>query len=145
MEFFHLMVKHSQITSLIMKRLSARKTRTKSVDHILQTVRDIDEQLHDWHVSLPPYYKSDYASLTKELPDGVTQFHVNFVSLVYNSCLLVIHNIFCYPWIRLGPGNGSHPEALAQRRKSLDVVADAARNIIIIIQSAGKVPGSGFR
>ncbi|CAN9215897.1 unnamed protein product [Alternaria alternata] len=69
MEFYRIMIKHSQITSLILKRLSPRKTRTKSADRILQTVRSLDKELRDWHACLPSYYRNGYPFVETELPE----------------------------------------------------------------------------
>lgn len=145
MEFYLIMVKHSQITSLVFDRLSARKTRKKSARQILLVAQDLDKQLRQWHNSLPSHYRNGPPFKDAKAPSGISQFHISFISLVYNSCLIVIHTTFCYPWIRLGLENDQGPEILAQRQKSLDVVATAAREIIIVVSSVSISVGSGVR
>ncbi|CAN9337904.1 unnamed protein product [Alternaria alternata] len=145
MEFYQIMVQHSQITSVILKRLSPRKIRTKSADRILQTARSLDKELRDWHASLPSYYRNGPPFIGTELPEGISQFHIRFVNLIYNSCLIVLHTMFCYPWVRLGFENEPSPAILAQRQESIDVVASAARDIIITIQGADMIVDAGIR
>ncbi|EXJ76280.1 uncharacterized protein A1O5_00788 [Cladophialophora psammophila CBS 110553] len=141
-EFFQNTVKHAQISSLILKRLSTVKAMQQSPQEMLVVVQDLDQELQAWYDSLAPCFKSCPPHSAMNLPPSVQPHHIVFTRFIYSASLIAMHTLFCHPWTRPGCGSSTNPRIIAQRQRSTDIVASAAREIIMATQGLSVSAGS---
>lgn len=123
------MIEHAQIASQISRRIMSVKAFRQSFDQTKKTVDDIQPQLEKLLESLPPRLQTN-----SNVPSPCQLQSIYLYFAIWGS-LMATHIIFFYPWIaaRFGPGNDSAIQA--QIRESSAVVANAARQIILVLRS----------
>ncbi|KAH6700646.1 fungal-specific transcription factor domain-containing protein [Leptodontidium sp. MPI-SDFR-AT-0119] len=126
---------HAQITSAVMKDLLSVKGRRKPPSIIAKIVQELDARLESWQNNLPHYLKPTLPLQTHNLPAGLFAEHKLWVYLSYYGTLSAIHSVFACPWN--SPSENVEPDngVQEQMNRSLFVVADAARKIILVTRS----------
>jgi hypothetical protein len=127
-------VEHAQISSAITKKLTSPKTMRDSPEKLLRNLREIEKRLIAWHKSLDITFQARMSQKTISLPHGAQPFHVLFMQFSYSASMIAIHGVFCYPWDRFDIQNSRTPEILTQIEESTEIVAEAARQIILGVQ-----------
>ncbi|OQU99364.1 Fungal specific transcription factor domain-containing protein [Cladophialophora immunda] len=142
LEFFRNTVNHAKISSLVLKRLSTVKAMQQSPEDTLTVVQDLHQELLAWYESLAPCFRSSPPYRAKSLPLGIQPQHVIFTRFIYSGSLIAMHAGFCQPWSRPGLASSSSPRVVAQRQRSTEIVASAARDIIMATQGLTVSAGS---
>ncbi|OAG35273.1 hypothetical protein AYO21_10544 [Fonsecaea monophora] len=142
LEFFRNTVNHAKISSLILKRLLTVKAMQQSPEETLTVVQDLHQELLSWYESLAPCFRSSPPYRASNLPPGIQPQHIIFTRFIYSGSLIAIHAGFCQPWSRPGLALSSSPRVVAQRQRSTEIVASAARDIIMATQGLTVSAGS---
>lgn len=127
-------IQHAQISSDITRQLTSPKAMRDSPEEMLRKVRNIERRLVTWHQSLDAIYQARTSQKNVNLPRGTQVFHVLFMKFSYSVSMIAIHGMFCYPWDRPDIQNSRKAEILAQIEESTEIVAEAARQIILGVQ-----------
>jgi hypothetical protein len=127
-------VQHSQIQSLISRKLASAKAFQQSPSVLIQTVQELGQQLQHWRDSLPLWLQTERAIRTTELPRNVQVLHVVKIRFLYYGSVMAIHTIFAYPWITAMFGNVQNQTLRNQISMSSNAVAEAARNLILAVK-----------
>jgi len=136
-EFYHLTVKHAQISSLISKQMVTVKAANQGPEELLVVLEDLSKRLQMWHDDLPLSFRSGPPFKSSNGASPVKHSHVTFTRFIYCGSLIAMHSIFCHPWSRVQLTASQSPAIIAQRKRSAEVVASAAREIIIATQGLG--------
>ncbi|OAL34609.1 hypothetical protein AYO20_06026 [Fonsecaea nubica] len=142
LEFFRNTVNHAKISSLILKRLLTVKAMQQSPEETLTVVQDLHQELLTWYESLAPCFRSSPPYRANNLPLGIQPQHIIFTRFIYSGSLIAMHAGFCQPWSRPGLALSSSPRVVAQRQRSTEIVASAARDIIMATQGLTVSAGS---
>ncbi|OAG42085.1 hypothetical protein AYO21_03539 [Fonsecaea monophora] len=133
---FTYLIRHAQISSQISKRLMSVKAFQQPPSTLLETVAELDHQLHEWRDSLPPGLRPDDRLRSFQVPHDARYLPTVLMHCAYYGSLMAIHTIFAYPWVYSTIfGNGRGVVTQDQLIFSSNTVAEAARNIIIIARS----------
>ncbi|OQU95760.1 Fungal specific transcription factor domain-containing protein [Cladophialophora immunda] len=135
-EAFTYLIRHAQISSQISKRLMSVKAFQQPPSTLLETVAELDHQLHEWRDSLPPGLRPDDRLRSFQASRDARYLPTILMHCAYYGSLMAIHTIFAYPWVYSTIfGNGRGVVTQDQVIFSSNTVAEAARNIIIIARS----------
>lgn len=136
MEAFTYLIQHAQISSQISKRLMSVKAFRQPPSTLLETVAQLDHQLHEWRDSLPARLRPEDRLRSFQAPRDSRNLPTILMHCAYYGSLMAIHTIFAYPWVYSTIfGNGRGVVTQDQVIFSSNTVAEAARNIIIIARS----------
>lgn len=130
-EFFRINIFHSQIASLILKRLSTARVAKQSSRETLVDVQDLDRQIREWYDSLPSYYRSSPPFRSTRRPRVLREIHIRYIFFIHRSSLITIHSQFYHPWNRPAVDESDDFRVIAQRKTSMNIVASAARELIM--------------
>jgi len=106
----------------------------QSPEEMSTVVQDLEKHLRSWFDSLEPCFKTCAPYRAMNLPPGIQPHHVIFTRFIYSGSLIEMHARFCRPWSGPGGGVSTNPRSTAQRQRSTDIVASAAREIIMATQ-----------
>lgn len=134
MGFYRSTIRHSQISSLISKRLATEKAKTQTPEEMLKHLEDLDQCLRAWHDDIPASFRNGPPFKSMNLEPGVQLSHLIFTRFIYCGSLVAMHSIFCHPWSRPELATSKNPAVVAQRERSIEIVASAARDIIMATQ-----------
>ena len=98
----------------------------------------LDAQLREWRQSLPVALRPADKLMAFQTPSNTRSFATTHTHYAYYGTLMAIHTMIAYPWIRstvfdYDRNHVAHDQIIS----SSNIVADAARNIIIIARSLG--------
>ena len=127
-DIFTNIIKHAQICSQISKRLVSVRAFRQTPEEVVDTVRDLGQQLTKWWDSLPGHYTSPTALNTferKQSMDHALRFHHS-----YYGSRIALHANLAYPWISEIIGGSNSQAFREQVASSSEVVAEAARQIV---------------
>lgn len=133
-DFVRATVKHAQISSAISKQLLSAKARLEPAEATVANVRALDGRLNDWHKSLPPRFNTQAPFRNSAQPSGTQLYHDLFLHFSYQSSIIGIHGVFCYPWNKPELQSCKSLQVASQIEKSTEAVAEASRQIIIAVQ-----------
>ena len=133
------LIRSCQLSGNICRQLMAAKAFDEDPETMLALVQDFDEQLCSWKTSLHSQVRPQ---------DTVKHFHAapntRFLEMIlihcsYYNLLMVVHTLFAYPWIinsfEIGANSSFRTKIKAQVARSSKVVANAARNIIVMTRN----------
>ncbi|KAJ9615103.1 hypothetical protein H2200_001177 [Cladophialophora chaetospira] len=125
-------VKLARISSRILRRLTSVKAFQQSTDEITQAVAELTKELEQWRNELPaslrPGTGKDVSNST--LRDRF--LFAQYFDYAFHASLVAIHQVFAYPWIAELIGNEGSPSTTDQVAQSTQIVAEAARNMILL-------------
>lgn len=142
LEFFLNTIRHAQINSLILGRLASAKAVQKSPEELLTVMQDLDRKLQIWYDGLAPFYKNGLPSIASKLPPHVHPTHVSFLHSSYYASLIAIHSVICPAWDRPEYGASQSLQLSIQRQRSTEIIATAARKLILSAQGHTISPSS---
>lgn len=96
-------------------------------------VRALDGRLNKWHKSLPPRFNTQAPFRSSAQPSATHLYHDLFLHFSYQSSMIGIHGVFCYPWNDPELQSYKSPQVASQIQKSTQAVAEASRQIIIAL------------
>ncbi|EUC46996.1 hypothetical protein COCMIDRAFT_91352 [Bipolaris oryzae ATCC 44560] len=110
---------------------SARALR-KTDAEILRDIRELDDDLECWRLSIPISYRPTVAFTRATLPNNVVAMPSTMLHLDYNHCVAAIHQATsrCQAWIS---GNQDEMEGVGS---SLDLSIEASRSSLVYLQMA---------
>ena len=129
---------HAKISSRISKNLTSVKAFKQSPTDFFQTAMTLDAQLQEWRESLPDTLRPADKLMAFHKPSHCNNFSKVHIHYAYYGSLMAIHTMIAYPWIRSTVQD--HDRNAATREQTIsssNIVADAARNIIVIARSLG--------
>lgn len=133
-EFVRATVEHAQISSAISKQLLSAKARQESAEATVASVRALEGRLRNWHKSLSPRFNTLAPFRNSGQASGTQLYHDLFLHFSYQSSIIGIHGVFCYPWNKPELQGCKSPQVASQIQKSTEAVAEASRQIIIAVQ-----------
>lgn len=112
------------------------KALQKSPSALLDTARELGEQLQSWKESLPTNMRPKDHLTSFQVPQNARPLSKIILQYSYYGNLISIHTPFAYPWmfeqnISLNPSEAIDEQLVT----SSNIVADAARNIIVIARN----------
>lgn len=130
-DFFTYCVRHAQILSGVVKKLTLRKLLKYSPDKLIDTLRQLSRRLEEWKDSLPAFAKPQKRTRRPDLPDSWDVWHAVYLQCAYYSAAIAIHSLLAHPWSAdvLSPLPSASMAIL--RNESSTMVADASRNMIL--------------
>ncbi|KAL5313078.1 hypothetical protein ACEPPN_019505 [Leptodophora sp. 'Broadleaf-Isolate-01'] len=129
-DFFHHVIRHAQISSAIIDQLTTAKARRRKRSQTLQTVNEIHERLKSWYESIPETLRFPGSHPVLASPD-IRIAHLTYLHLAYHGSLAAIHSVFAYPWDLSGGESDSDIDISPQIEASTQILAGAARSIIL--------------
>ena len=130
-ECFRIVFSHSSIASLILRRLSTAKVSKQTTEETLADVQDLDQRLRAWFESIPSCYRGGSPSKSARNPRAMSDIQSRYIFFIHRHSLINIHSQFCHPWNRPAVDQSENPQVLAQRQASMNIVASAARELIL--------------
>ncbi|KAK5046474.1 hypothetical protein LTR84_008277 [Exophiala bonariae] len=132
------LITHAKLSSRISKSLTSVKAFRQSPSEFLQTATSLDAELREWRQSLPITMRPVDKLTAFRIPSNSITFSTTYIHYAYYGTLMAIHTMIAYPWIRSTVFDHDrdmvdHDQIIA----SSNIVADAARNIIVIARSLG--------
>lgn len=105
---------------------------------LLHTATTLDLQLREWRESLPVTMRPPEKLVSFQVPSSTKSFSIILIHYAYYGTLMAIHTMIAYPWISSTVFENDR-SAITQDQtiSSSNIVADAARNIIVIARSLG--------
>lgn len=98
----------------------------------------LNSQLREWRDSLPVTLRPPDKIMAFQVPSHANKFSAIHTHYVYYGTLVAIHTMIAYPWIRSTVfDHDRNADTREQTISSSNIVADAARNIIVIARSLG--------
>ena len=98
----------------------------------------LDSELRQWRDSLPVALRPADKLMTFQMPSNSKTSSIIHIHYAYYGALMAIHTITAYPWIRSTVfDHDRNAVTHDQTISSSNIVADAARNIILIARSLG--------
>jgi hypothetical protein len=98
----------------------------------------LDSQLREWRDSLPVTLRPADKLMSFQMPSNAKTFSIIHTHYAYYGALMAIHTMIAYPWIRSTVfDHDRNAVTQDQTISSSNIVADAARNIIVIARSLG--------
>ena len=128
------LVKHAQISARISSRIMSVKAFKQSPTEAARTVDEIHDQLMDLLNCLPTHLRVPY-SPKREFPPMPQRIGTLYLHCGIYGSLLATHMIFFYPWMSACFGRDPDPRFRNQIRSSAEVIAHAARQIILVLRS----------
>lgn len=125
------MIKHAQISSRIGKRFSTVQAYRQTPEQVVQVAAELDQELREWKDTLPPHLRPGSTINLSNLPVGMKMDHVLYLHYSYFGSLIGIHSTFTYPWSGIMFGRGRTKVLSNQVAISIEIVAEASRNIIL--------------
>ncbi|KAH0829252.1 putative fungal specific transcription protein [Fonsecaea pedrosoi] len=129
-EFFHHVIRHAQISSSIIDQLTAAKARRRKPSKTIETVNEIHQRLKSWYDTVPATLRFRRSQPVLASPD-LQMSHITYLHLAYHGSLAAIHSVFAYPWELTRLEAGSDVDLNPQIDASTQILAEAARNIIL--------------
>ena len=130
-ECFRIVFSHSSIASLVLRRLSTAKVSKQTTEETLADVQDLDQRLRAWFESIPSCYRGGPPSKSARNPRAMSDIQSRHIFFIHRHSLINIHSQFCHPWNRPAVDQSENPQVLAQRQASMNIVASAARELIL--------------
>lgn len=132
------LIRHAQISSRISKDLTSVKAFQQSPSEFLQTAIALDSQLREWRRSLPVTLRPADKLMAFQTQSHGKDFSTIHIHYAYYGSLMAIHTMIAYPWIRSTVlDHDTNAASKKQTISSSNIVAGAARNIIVIARSLG--------
>lgn len=131
-EIFSAIIQHAQISSQISKQLMSARTFKKPALQLLNSVIDLDKQLHLFCDTLPSELRPDRPIRSRgPFHSSARLTQIAYLHFAYHGSLIATHAIFGYPW--LARQLRMEDEALfkSQINISSEKMAHAARSIIM--------------
>lgn len=98
----------------------------------------LDLQLREWRQSLPVTVRPADKLTAFQAPSDAQTFSTIHTHYAYYGSLMAIHTMIAYPWIRSTVFDHDRSAVTQdQTISSSNIVADAARNIIVIARTLG--------
>lgn len=131
MEFFHHVIYHAQISSVIIDQMTTAEARRRRLSKTIETVNELDRRLRSWYDTIPETLRFR-GSHSGTAPPGLQVSNLNYLHLAYLGSLAAIHSVFAYPWNLTGIDIGADVNLTAQVETSTYALAEASRKIILI-------------
>lgn len=129
-DFFHHVIRHAQISSSIIGQLTTAKARRRKPNQTIETVNEIHRRLKAWYETVPEALRFR-GSQPVLASSGIHTSHLTYLHLSYHGSLAAIHSVLAYPWDVAGLESGSDLDLQPQIETSAQVLAEAARSIIL--------------
>ena len=135
-DYFVPLIRHWQISSRISRLLCSAKALRTPADRLAEANAYLNRLLDDWYKCLPDCFKIKPNTVARSVEPGVRLDHLLHLHNSFHGSIMASHAIFTYPWVTpfLKEKNTSAFEV--QESKSTAAVAEAARTIILVTQSA---------
>lgn len=123
-------VEHARMLGDILHQFTALKATTPTLTEVVQTVKNLEQRLCEWHDSLPPDLRTD--AEISETSGDLDLVHILYHHYAFWGSLITIHSILVHPWN--APRIQTKPIELLDfrnhSRNSMKKVVDASRAII---------------
>lgn len=139
LQVFKFLIRSSQISSRICKKLMSAHIQDDQPAEILECVLDFNHQLQSWKADLPVELRpQDHVQQFQKRPSQ-RSLSTTLLQSSYYDLLMVSHAPFVYPWITQRFERGASPDVRAkisdQVIKSVEATVVAARNIIVMTRN----------
>ena len=131
---FTLMIQHAQISARISSRIMSVKAFKQPPRQTIETANDIQRQLQHLLSSVPQDLRVE-TSLRNESSTGPRRIHSIYLHFAIHGSLMATNIVFFYPWISKHFGTESDPEFRSLAAKSAETIANAARQIMLVLRS----------
>lgn len=131
-DIFTCAIRQAQISSLISKNLSSVSAFRQTTAEMIETIRSLDQKLHDWRDQLPPDLQIKSPTFPPTPYGSRNMANINHLHFAYYGSLLGIHMVLTYPWIAAIFSTDQVQAFREQVSISTETVAQAARSIILM-------------
>jgi hypothetical protein len=99
---------------------------------MIKAVAELTTEIEQWRTELPASLVPGTGEVvsTSALPDRF--MFAQYFDYAFHASLAAIHQIFAYPWIAELIGDERSPSMADQVARSTQIVAEAARNMILL-------------
>lgn len=133
-EIFHHAIKSAQISSRVSRELSSAGAFRRNPGELIAITSELDRLLQQYRDSLPPYLQPSMRFKPTALASTHRNAHVLYLHYAYYGSLMAIHTTFAYPWVSIMFGGDWSLTFREQVASSINVVAHAARSIIMSLR-----------
>ncbi|GIC86267.1 fungal specific transcription factor domain-containing protein [Aspergillus udagawae] len=132
-----------KIKSRIYKAIYSRQAMQLPDAGLIKTVRDLDEELEEWRLSIPPQYRPSLSTVAQQVTNIDLPFRIHAINMQmdYYHCLTMIHRACgrCTVWNR---GSTTVCNGIAT---SLKLAAESSRASLTFLQNVlPKLPSGIF-
>jgi hypothetical protein len=132
-----------KIKSRIYKAIYSRQAMQQPDAGLIKTVRDLDEELEEWRLSIPPQYRPSLSTVAQQVTNIDLPFRIYAINMQmdYYHCLTMIHRACgrCTVWNR---GSTTVCNGIAT---SLKLAAESSRASLTFLQNVlPKLPSGIF-
>lgn len=125
-----MVIQHSQLSSVVIKRFSSVQTFAANADEIVKTVIELDAKLNEWKNSISDVLRLDYPIHSSSLRNGISLDQALCLQFQYYGTLFDIHSVLTCPWFKGIFCADQHPTLQSQSVLSSEMVAEGARTMI---------------
>lgn len=138
-DMFTYIIQTCQFYDRISRQLQRIQALEAPAKEMLDLVSQFHTQLQSWKNSLPADSQPCDRLKQWQMPDTVRSLGMLTIHCSFYDLMMVVHSIFAYPWVtELFSGHDDTNLALqvnAQMAASSDIVANAARSLIVIARN----------
>ena len=135
-------IKLAQISSQISRRLTSVKALQRTTEEITQAVAELTKELEGWRAGLPASVRPGAGHGASNVDSTDRFLFSQFFDYAFNGSLAAIHQVFAYPWIAELIGNEKTRLVADQIARSTEIVAQAARSMILIAKHVKVQPST---
>ncbi|KAH8691680.1 fungal-specific transcription factor domain-containing protein [Talaromyces proteolyticus] len=129
--YCHVLIQLIRLCSTTKKRLSSAQALRQTPAQLIETIRNLNQELDGLKRSIQPDFALDAPLETSQLPKGMTLRQAQSLQSHYFSLVLDINTPLAYPWSGVHTSIDQDMAALAQIGASCDAVARASRAAIL--------------
>ncbi|KIW86599.1 uncharacterized protein Z519_12783 [Cladophialophora bantiana CBS 173.52] len=131
---FTLIIQNARISAQVSSRIMSVKAFGQSSTQIIETIHDIHSQLEKLLESIPPELRIGTSVSTHDCMSAQRQIPMMYLHCAIFGSFMATHSILFYPWISARFGTDADPSFQEQITASSEIVANAARQIILMLR-----------
>lgn len=136
---FSAILQTCQISSRMCRKLISTNGLLDQPSKLLDLVNQLNQDLQNWKDALPSHIRPQDKVMSCPITLNTTNLAIILLHCSYYDLIMALHGTFAYPWALKDPAQESdlplRARLRAQIRTSCELVATAARNIIVMARS----------
>ena len=132
MQYFEIMIKLSQLSAKIGKRLTSGNALRQTPEETMQTVSSLDAEVDAFKASTQDVLDLDNPIDFTKLPPGMSLTQTLTTQFTYFGLMLSLHTLLAFPWYLSKTKLNQNHSFQDQAAKSASVATKVAREVIVI-------------
>lgn len=137
-------VRHAQICAEMMKRLFSVKSLKASREVLLREMHSLEDRLEKWRISVPEDLFSSNPTSLRNASSHRIQASITRLQMAYYGSIITLHCNINYPWLCPRPNNQVEVTSGDTLAISAARTAQAARQILKLLQHEAPDLGSSM-